>query len=612
MFTDSASIILFAIKSTIKLGQQARKAYVDSTRRREIILPLAHYFSSPSHFDALDYFNNSNFGKKYVEGYSLDGQIYEGSEELKALLEIPVTSLSEEQKRRLGILHVKYVNLDRARNGELMWADNTGINGDEFEAVFTVGQWRSGADPTPSVLHRMAGTLIEIGVDYAVNSPDLYDINSKKGKAIHSFFKGLENIDFVETDISELPARLFVATIETIEESPDLISGDLKTQELIKVTTGSISKNVAKKINAINNDRTLDVFGKRKARLRVQDWGTLLYRSTLSSGGRLVMSAPSTFLNTKDADDAALISSVGNAVLDLILDGQDGIDDLISREGLEVVISAALKTIGEHPGILADISNNAIKTVISELARELSSMENLLTPDILPEVVRMTLEKSGNNIELFWPEYADNPKKNLMLVAAKRTLTILSRPPEDNDLWKAQFTKTDLLEVTECVLDELVENPGWLITKTNELSETMGEVLSATVDVLRKQDTNRLNSSTGVEIIRAVLKTAALRQEFVGKLSNGKVVITAAVDVVLSEIFKKEISSKASWQLLRTEVIKGSIEIAMEKLLVSGLDQDAIDTLEGCLKTRIQAIDSGDTGFLESFSKCLTDRFSNS
>jgi hypothetical protein len=34
-----------------------------------------------------------------------------------------------------------------------------------------VRQWGKGADPTPSVLQRVGGTLIEIGVNYFANVP---------------------------------------------------------------------------------------------------------------------------------------------------------------------------------------------------------------------------------------------------------------------------------------------------------------------------------------------------------------------------------------------------------------------------------------------------------
>jgi len=52
---DTASGILFAIQSAIRLGQQARQAYVDSTRKRALVLPLPNFNPEPNAGSALIY-----------------------------------------------------------------------------------------------------------------------------------------------------------------------------------------------------------------------------------------------------------------------------------------------------------------------------------------------------------------------------------------------------------------------------------------------------------------------------------------------------------------------------------------------------------------------------
>ncbi len=611
MITDSATLLLFAIRSAVKLGQQARIAYVDSTRRREIVLPMSKFFNSSGYMDALGYFRDPKFGKPYVEGGHIDGQEYDGSKALQNLLATPPDKLKKEDKKELETLHVKYVNIDRAREGLLSWEKGNEliISPEEFEAFSSISQWRSGADPTPSALHRMAGTFLEIGIDYAINKPDLLDKNSKKGKAIHSFLSALDDIDFPETALSELPARLFVATIETATENIELLSGDSKVQEFIKITTREISTNVAQRINDINNDNGLDAIAKREARLKVQDWGELLYRSTLSSGGRLILSDPAKFLSVKDAGNQALVSSVGNSILDLILEDGGRLEDVFSREGIEVVISAALRTIGEHPEILTRTDNDGVKKLISGLAKELSQTDNLLNRDIFPEIVRLVLEKSGENLELFWPDLQNDPEKNLMITAAKTTLAILSRKPKDNESWKPQFTKSDLLVVTESVLDELVQNPGWLITEAGELSGTLQAVLTSTMDVLRKHGAKRLSASVGVEIILEALTTVALRQEFTNKLPNGQMIVSAAIEVILSRIFSKHLDAKASWQLLKVEVVEGIMQMVMERLALTNLDQDTINKLQECIDEQIASIAKGSLFSLDSLADSLDKKF---
>ena len=41
MIAGSAELVMFAIRSALKVAEQSRKAYIESTMRRELVLPLA-------------------------------------------------------------------------------------------------------------------------------------------------------------------------------------------------------------------------------------------------------------------------------------------------------------------------------------------------------------------------------------------------------------------------------------------------------------------------------------------------------------------------------------------------------------------------------------------
>src|SRR6185295_5401577 len=59
-----AELIMFAIRSAIKLAQQSRVAYVDATRRRELVLPLPNFPAAITVDDAGGYFAGP--GVRYV------------------------------------------------------------------------------------------------------------------------------------------------------------------------------------------------------------------------------------------------------------------------------------------------------------------------------------------------------------------------------------------------------------------------------------------------------------------------------------------------------------------------------------------------------------------
>jgi len=611
MVTSSATLVLFAIRSAVKLGQQAMIAYVDSTRRRELTLPLPDFFSSLSVNDAVAFFET--IGKRFVDGYEINGEFVKGSKRLKLLLnKVENQSIQKEEEEELKTFHTEFWNLDSAESGNLLWEKNVYVDPIAINALITVRQWRRGADPTSSTLQRIAGTFVEIGVDYALISPDLFDKNSSTGKALTAFLQAMDEIPFSEADLSELPFRMFIATMETVSEHAELASGDQKVQELIRVTAMALSTDVAARIKEINNSG-LNAIEKRNARFRIEEWAELVFRSTLASGGRLVVSDPGRYLGMKDAGGQALVTNVGGSVLDLILIQKNGnLDTVFSRAGLETVLAASLKTVGEHPEILTDTNNEGLRKLLSQIATDLSQVENLLNRDILPEIARMTLERSAENIDVFWPDLKNHPEKNLLLTAAKNTLEILSRKPEKAETWKPSFSRSDLLTVTEAVFDEFVANPSWLIDKSGEINNVLRDVLKAALDVLRNRGDRCLSTAVARDVLCEVLKAAALRKEFFDKLppdhsQAGQQIIIAAIDAVLATIFSEALDAKAAWQLLRSDVITGLVKVSLNEMAKSKLDAGTIAKLEEVLKNEVESLVEGKAFNLDSFSKALSE-----
>jgi hypothetical protein len=609
MITDSAEIILFAIRSAVKLSQQIRLAYVDSTRRREITLPLPKFFNGTTTADAADFFETDGLGKQFVGESAAQGPTIPGSKRLPDLLnKFHAHQLQPKEEQELINLHILYRNTLSAQEGGWSW-DGDRANGfaapNEVFALLCVQQWQDGTDPSPSTLRRMAGTLVEIGIDYALTAPGLFDKNSRQGKALVGFLNALGDIDFKEDELSEMPARLFAAVLDTVGEQAALLTGDLKVQELVKVTTKALSSDIVKRLKDIDADPNLDAIGRRNARSNAQDWTELVFRSTLASGGRLVLSDPAKFLGVKGDGNNALIASVGTSVLDLVLADGGKFGNVLSREGLETILKSALTVVANHPEILTKTNNEGIKKLLSGLASDLAGTQNLLSLDVLPEVARMALERTGENLELFWPDLANNPEKNLLLVAAKTTLQLLSRPVAAGEKWRPTFSRDDLLSVTETVLDELVKNPGWLLDDAGNLSPLLQDVINSTLNVLRNRADKRLSATTGVEVLRSVLTTIALRQDFAKKLPNGQPMITAIVDALLAILFPAVQSPAAAWRLVGTETVTAITQTALTIMARHGLNNNALNTLTTTLQSEINNLVNGQALDLDRFAKNL-------
>lgn len=601
MVTDSAALVLFAMRSAVKLGLQARKAYIDATKRRELVLPLPKFFADVTWNDQAQWFDSG------------DGQPYqERAPRLKELIK-KFAGTNEEftqaEKDELNEFYKEFHTLDLAEKGLLPPGPDGDFPAEDAIAWVTVRQWCKGSDPNPSTLQRLAGTFIEIGVDYFANMPGALQPGSGWGRALHGFLNAMDEVRFAEGKLSDLPGRLFVAALETLSEHSALISGDPKVQEIIKVTAKSLSLDVSDRLKAIDEG---DIRGQN----RVKDWADLVFRSVLSSAGRLVVSDPERFLGVDDKGRGLLVTNVGNAVLSVILDDPTRrLDKMFGRVGLERVIQAALATVGEHPEILLKTNNQGLTTLLGEITTQLSQFDALLTPDMLPELIRLILEKSGQHLELVFPNLATSPEKNLLLAAAKTTLGILSQPVP-GAAWQPRFARADLLRVTETVLDQLVANPAWLLAKASAASADLEAALRAMLKVLAARADQRLGPATAAEILQEALKAVALRQEFLNQLPAGagveaRPVIAAALDAVVASIFKPGLDAKAAWQLVRAEAMNGVVQIALRQLSRSRLTLAAIMALQTSMKQFTDALANGAPLLLETWEADLQQALAN-
>ena len=259
--------------------------------------------------------------------------------------------------------------------------------------------------------------------------------------------------------------------------------------------------------------------------------------------------------------------------------------------------------VAEHPEILVSTNNEGIVALVSQLADDLEELE-LFESGLLPEIAQQVLLRSGENLELIWPELQDKPHKNLLLVAAKKTLKVLGTA-EDGEPWP-RFQRHQLIDVTEAVFEEVLANPGWLIASSGKLSPSLGLALSATIDVLRANRDSRITPALAAKIVRSALRAASLRKEFIGKLPAssqraGELVLSAAIDTIVGTIFDEDLNTKASWQLVREEIVAALIEEVLEVLGKHKLNAAAIVKLETALTAQIEKLVKGQGFDLNAF-----------
>jgi hypothetical protein len=591
---DAATVVLFAIRTGARLGTQIQRAYVDSTRSAELLLPLPNFNPERDFGSARAFFREEP--SETLEPVRL--------KELVDRLDDPGPPLSDTEKQELVEFHTEALLLKWSATGA-GHAAGPFPDQDGMIALVKVRQWERGAEPHPSVAQRMAGALIETGIDYFTNVPGAIDQGSQGGKIVTAVLRGFQDIEFSEVPLDDLPQRMLLGALESLSEESALLSSDPKVQKLVTSVTASLVKDVETHIKAIRTQEGENIVKEK----RVREWAEVVFRSVVSSGGRLVVENPQAYLGVDGAGRQALVSNVGSALLDLVLSEPEGeLGALFSTNGLELLADAALRTLGEHPEILVDGGNDGLRVLLGQVATELAGYDRLFQTSMLPEIGRMVLDKTGDNIQLLWPELASDARKNLLLIGAKTALDALTRKPAADESWKPRFGREELLDVTEAVLDQFVENPGWLVNDAGGVSEDLEAGLKAAVAVIRKRGDRRLGIALAADLLKASLFAAATRQEFMRRLpAEGQIAVAAVLDAVLDQVYRGDLNPKAAWVLTRGKVVRGLVAAAFEELGRTELGEPEIDKLREVLAWQADAIVAGRAFDFSAFTANLKE-----
>ena len=591
---EPSSLILFAIRAGVGLGKAARRGYVQGTKDRALTLPLPAFDFEPTLFTARTFFDNQ--GAEFVEADATLADLHRRARIEPGLVD------SEDVARYMA----RYRELQALRDAETRGAsvtlpDGSEVDRDAFVALLTVRQRQREGKET---LWLFAGTLIDIGVDWFATVPGALNRDSRHGRVLGAFVDALQKIPFTEAAAQEpglrpMVGRFFVAALEAVATSAEEFSGDANVQALVRIAAEGLGRDVAKKLEALDGDA--------RAQLRLQEWAGTVFRSLVGSAGRAVLAEPDRFLGL-DGFEGAVVKRAGTALLDLALEADDiDLRRAFGREGLDAVLKATLGALADNPALMS-VDNRGVEAVLGDLARFLAERETVLSLDLLPDVARLVLERTGERLELIWPDLESRPEKHLLLVAAKTTLGILSAKPPPGARWKVRFTRDDMLAVVEATLDDLAANPAWLAAAAADADANLGAAVEAVLAVLRKRGDERLGRGLAARIVAEAVKAVALRQRFVTEMQGGKPFVARVVDVVVAALFG-DAPDEAQWALLRTDFVAMVVRTSLARIAGSRMDAASLQGLTGCVETLVQDAAAGATPDLAKFEACLQGAF---
>jgi hypothetical protein len=296
-----------------------------------------------------------------------------------------------------------------------------------------------------------------------------------------------------------------------------------------------------------------------------------------------------------------MASAVGGAMLDLILSDTTGTGykKLFDGPGLEKVTRAALSVVAQHPDIVLDTDNQGISELVSAMATDLAQMSTPYTGEVLPEVLRLLLENSAGSLELVWQD-RDKPSTHLLLLAAKKALTVVSAKPADGQ-WKLEFTPADAVEVVECVCTELKANPAWLLHDASEFEPLLQVLLDQTVNIIRAKAGPEVTREAAKNILFAAIPACLSRAEFSKNITidgQTKAFFNACLETILAAAFKST-DMKARCRLTSAMGLELLLDVAFDALERTDLSndtkaQEALDKLKAALDTFVQKLEKGE------------------
>ena len=509
------SMVLFAIHAAIKLGQKIRVAYEDGVRDRDLILPPVGFEPAELPFWPIteQFFQNEGQGfvapppqPKPGEETQPPGGLYSSLWEQRD---------QEDIRYQLSFAHLRIMeSIDPHRHDDDVKGDYR-REPDKFyqgtNALFVVKQWREGTDPERPVWQRLAGTVVELAVDYVKADPGLFGGNGKGDRIVRSFLVSLDDVKFAETRYDDLLLEVLQTSLNTFAGQVEVVVSDdtlallLKRVSLTLVNQIDQADGDAQKLLALHNFR----------REMLQD----ILRVSVAT----VSEQASRLLGPPDSKEGQLL----NAVLQSVLQTFQEQPDLFSSEMLRAVYGASLKAAAQNialiiPGEDGKPSHEFLSQLFTGTAKLLAETgpagpQALFTPDLAKDVIALALDTLSQNArQLIKP---DNPQEQLLVQALEGIIISFSGEFHQDQalplILAATFSQKQLTAIIQEVFGAVAKNPQALLPGANgnpqlsALAQIMGSVAAVV-----SQDTKSLLTGDGyVELLRVALEGFALNPD---------------------------------------------------------------------------------------------------
>lgn len=448
----TAEAIIFAINAAIRLGRNTQQAYAKSLKASAIVLPLPKIVASTNKPTlARKFFGNwdeAHGGAQFVSEIDELRNLHARARDLATPR--PLSDL--EWKIYTDYYELLKGTLDAGVNGDLP-ADS--VNVDELTALLRIRQWERGKEAGTKPLQIVAGTLVEIGIDYFNQVPGALNRESSLGRVMTHFLAAIDNIPFADKPrmrrhAPRIVPQLFIAAAESVASLSDDLRADPKIQEFIRSASQGIAQDLFERLEGLTPQQEEKAI----------KWGRILLRSAVANAAGYVFDGPERLFDVNSGANA-LISRTGGVLLEAILRDPDSLDLAagFNSQSLDRLFSTAFDVIAQHPKLID--GRNGFEEIVVGVSGAMAQSA-FSSPEYLPELVRLILLHTATNLPEIWRDRGQGVE-NLLLFATQQILFALSTPTLDG--WRPELSRADLLNIVNALLEKTAQNPEWITTE---------------------------------------------------------------------------------------------------------------------------------------------------
>jgi hypothetical protein len=470
----NASLIMFGIEAGVKLGRKIYDVLVDADVERPLLLPVGNLYADVTKVMAMDYFFNHPELVAPASNGKPKGQ-YHGYSEPDLLLAYKTLRSIDERVSGQG--------------GEMREAVEIICNLDRFE------QYRKRFRSKPAV-HRLLGTLLEIGIDYFAANPDALGRDSNARKIVHSFISGLDETDFAEGSRREIIGDLLGASLRSLDSHLPLIDDDDRMRSIL----GGITKALIADIDALTaaNASEAKLFRREELFRRI---ASSIMRGAASAFGENMD------LFIRNATAKTLVQST----LTQVLEGIGGRADIFTNESIELLYKSALNAIGDNPELFS--GNEFVQALIGKTVKALAKGDKVFSEETFGAVAQAALEVARDNAEMLFNP--DDPQEQVLASAVGAMVSSLSSALAGGGTAKDLLSKTQLVELARVVFQEVAKHPEHLIgAEADDVRMTaLAQIIGSVARSLGENPELLVTGEGFVSLVRDSIRVAVLNAD---------------------------------------------------------------------------------------------------